>query len=182
MKTPIQTAITLILLLSAISTYADVAAQFEVQTGGTSGKGAFHRVPFTWESSAAIAKTMPAAILRVNHFSGNQISFSFESPMDMTSILFLSANPSSRSRITLYDASGTVIPIQKILITSPDGVKDFPSEIVENTVHFAGTKGVSNYQAIIDYLPEVSGVSKVVIDVEHEAGLLDIRLRGTASN
>lgn len=181
MKATIQFAITIILIFSAVSTSADVAAQLEVQTGGTSGKGTFHRIPFTWQSSAAIAKTMPAAMLRVNHFSGQQISFSFESPMDMTSILFFSANPSSRSQITLYDASGTVIPIQKILITSPDGVQDFPSEIVENTVHFAGSKGVSNYQAIIDYLPEAPRVSKLVIAIDHEAGLLDIRLRGTAS-
>jgi hypothetical protein len=45
---------------------ADVAASFEQQPGGESGKGELHGVPFIWESSNLIEKTMLAAMTRVS--------------------------------------------------------------------------------------------------------------------
>ena len=180
MKTVLKTATVLMLGLSALTARASVAAKFDSQAGGTAGKGVLSGVPFAWAASKAIDKTM-ATDIRTKDFGGGTLTFSFESPVNIESIEFRNANRASENKTTFYAANGTAIVPQDVRITSPEGLTDFSGGVKDGAVEFQGAKNsTGNFGAVIDLLPPVSGVSKVVWDVKREDGLIDLRINGSA--
>lgn len=169
-----------LLLMSALGTavQAGVAARFDIQTGGTTGNGRLQDTPFTWTSSRAIDKTMEST-LRVRDFSGQNVTFVFDSPVDIEYAKFWSLSAASSSSITFYDASGAVIPAGKTVTSSAEEVTGFAETIENGVILFAGRPGKDNYSAQIDILPAVARVSKIVIEVKKENGLMDMRIGGT---
>lgn len=159
---------------------AGVAAKFEIVTGVKTGKGDLRGVPFTWTSTGSIEKTMDT-LLRINNFSGNTVTFSFENPVDVEYVRFWSVNPSSANSITFYNAAGDVLPVAKTITSSADGVTGFTDTIENNVILFSACPGKDNYSAQIDLTPAMTGVSKIVIEIKKEVGLLDLRIGGTAS-
>jgi hypothetical protein len=89
-------------------------------------------------------------------------------------------NPSSVNRITCYDAQGAVLPVDKTSTSSPDEVSGFTNTVEDGSSVFSPGTGKDNYSAKIDLQPAVSRVSKIVIEVKKEIGLLDIRIGGSA--
>lgn len=175
------TAIIAFTAFSGATALAGVAAKFEPRSGGTTGKGDLRGVPFIWESSKPIDKTMLADI-RTKDFSGGSLTLSFESPVNIESIEMRNANRHSAGRILFYAADGSVIVPAKLLISSPEGFSGFSDRIVENAVEFnGGTNATGNFTLIIDLLPEAADVSKIVIETIQEPGLLDLRINGDAA-
>ena len=181
MKTVLKTATVLILGLSALTARAGGAAKFDAQTGGTAGKGGFSGVPFTWAASRAIDKTM-ATDIRTKDFGGGTLTFSFEAPVNIESIGFRNANRASENKTTFYTAAGTVIVPQGVRVASPEGFTDFPGGVKDGAVEFQGAiNSTGNYGAVIALLPPVSGVSKAVLYIKHEEGLINLSLSGSPS-
>ena len=159
---------------------AGVAAKFELQSGGTIGKGRLQDATFIWTATRDIEKTMESAILRVRDFAGQTLTFTFDIPVDIEYVRFWSLNVSSSSSITFYDASGAILPVGKTVTSSPDGVTGFSETVENNAILFSGCPGKENFSAQIDIHPSVVRVSKIVIEVKKEGGLMDVRIGGTA--
>jgi hypothetical protein len=181
MKTKLKTTIVSLLILSTLNAFAGEGAKFDAQDGGTAGKGILSGVPFAWVASKAIDKTL-ATDIRTKDFGGGALTFSFESPVSIESIGFHNVNRASENKITFYAADGTVIVPQGVRVTSQEGFTDFPGGVKDGALGFQGAgNSAGNYSAVIALLPPVSGVSKAVLDVKQEEGLLDLSLSGSPS-
>lgn len=169
----------LIAITAGTAAHAGVAAKFDLQTGSKTGKGDLHGVPFVWTATGSIEKTMDT-VLRVNNFAGNTLTFTFDSPVNVEYLRFWCVNYSSANIITFYDAAENVLPVAKVITSSADGVTGFTDTVENGAIIFSSGTGKDNYSAQIDLMPAVTRVSKIVIEVKKEIGLLDIRIGGTA--
>ncbi len=179
MKKQIATISSLIIFACGLA-HADVAAQFEEQEGGTSGKGTFNRVPMTWEASQPIMETR-AVSLAVRNFSRHDVTFAFEKPVDITQVILQALNRTSKGRIRFYTASGDIIDSGgDITTTNRDGtpMDSFATHKMDS-VDFASRSAEDN--AIITFQPMVRNVSKIIVEVHEDAGNFGITLRGASS-
>jgi len=167
-------------LAVSITAYGDVAAQYVIQVGGDIGSGDLHGVPFIWESTAPIDKTFDAALLRVNDFTGERVTYTFEKPVVVNALVLMNVNVSSKSHISIFDSAGDLIRLDNVKISSPDvDIGSFPSTLAnDGSLNFAAAKGGTNYLVNIEFLDSISDVKVIVFEIESEAGLLGIRIRG----
>jgi hypothetical protein len=183
MKPKLKTAIVLLSILSTLPAFAQgTHARFDTETGTSEGQGTLHSVPFTWKASQPIEKILDnGRAMRTNNFNGGTVTFSFESPVKIETVQLSSVNGSSKNKMTFYAADETVIAPQDVEFHSVDGSIVFPCKIEDDSIIFRGAKRTGPDDALINFLPAISGVSKIVFEVQNEAGLLDIRIKGSSS-